>query len=520
MRAILKLSPVLVLFVLTILFNIGLIDIRFEDINYLLGTIASEDDAANTSGIIAKYELIKRRMQFGEENIGNFELEAKMQTIVASQLKRTEIKSPFYRTPVRVLLNGIRIILGKKIINPKEDDKIFEVLEIAYLLERNRKYTEALKIYEDILASASTLHNSLRAAILLHQAFCYSMISNYDRAKTIYENVINLYQDTEAGILAWKLLDFIQAMEKERLTVATSNIDGLEKAKQYYLLMDFKNAILQYSKLIGKSSVASQSAEVHFYKGRAHEELGETEDAIIEYKLVAKLDNKQNWARQANRRLLMLGEFYEKQKSIADEAKRQLEQYQDQQFLKNMELYSSIMPQSSLKNKLLAHNRKSVVDKGNDSILQMIDRIGYYDLEEKNKETIEKKPAIKKVNPDNIPMSKAEFEELERKQLLNQNPYRRPAYLKEIIDNNSQQLRYIYNKRLRMGIKLSGRIIVEMAIKPDGSVSSLSVLQSNIGDQAFEKEVIERIRTWRFNQIPDSLGSLTINYPFEFDEEF
>lgn len=520
MRAILKFSPVIVLFILTILFNIGLIDIRFEDINYLLGTIASENEAANTSGIIAKYELVKRRMQFGEENIGNFELEAKMQTIVASQLKRTEIKSSFFKTPVRIFLNGIRIILGKKIINPKEDDKIFEVLEIAYLWERNRKYTEALKIYEDILATAATLQNSLRAAIMLHQAFCYSMISNYDRAKTIYENVINLYQDTEAGILAWKLLDFIETMEKERLNVAKSNINGLEKAKQYYLLMDFKNAIIQYSKLIDHSSGASQSAEIHFYKGRAHEELGETEDAIIEYKLVAKMDNKQNSARQANRRLLMLGEFYEKQKSIADEAKRQLEKYQDQQFLKNMEVYSSIMPQSSLKNELLANNRKSAVDKGNDSILQMIDRIGSFNLEGKNNEPVEKNPVIKTVKPNSNQMSKAEFEELERKQLLNQNPYRRPAYLKEIIDNNSQQLRYIYNKRLRMGIKLSGRILVEMAIKADGSVGSLNVLQSNIGDQTFEKEVIERIRTWRFNQIPDTLGSLTINYPFEFDEEF
>jgi TonB family protein len=103
--------------------------------------------------------------------------------------------------------------------------------------------------------------------------------------------------------------------------------------------------------------------------------------------------------------------------------------------------------------------------------------------------------------------------------MFNQNPYRRPAYLKEIIDNNSQQLRYIYNKRLRSGIKISGRLLVEMAINPDGAIGNIRVVQSNIGDQTFENDVTERIKTWRFNQIPDSLGSLTVNYPFEFAEE-
>jgi hypothetical protein len=78
----------------------------------------------------------------------------------------------------------------------------------------------------------------------------------------------------------------------------------------------------------------------------------------------------------------------------------------------------------------------------------MIEQNRYYDLERKIKKRSKKKPAIKKVNLTTF-LCKAEFEELERKQLLNQNPFRRPAYLKEIIDNNSQQLRYIYNKRLR-----------------------------------------------------------------------
>jgi TonB family protein len=344
------------------------------------------------------------------------------------------------------------------------------------------------------------------------------MVSNYEKSKTIYENVINLYPNTEAGILSWKLLEFIQSMNKERGNVAKSNISGIEKAKQYYLLMDFKNAISQYSKLVNQTESISESAEVHFFKGRSHEELGETEDAILEYNIVAKMNTKENWSRQANRRLLMLGEFYERQKSISDEAKKQLEKYQDQQFIKNMELYSSLVPQASLKSEL-SSNKRSVDSKANDSILQLIDNIGSIDLEGKDQERKEKIVAATALKSESATLSPAEYKELERKQLLNQNPYRRPAYLKEVIDNNSQQLRYLYNKRLRMGIKLSGRILVEMSIDPNGAIGNLQIVQSNIGDQSFESEVIDRIRTWTFNPIPDSLGALTVNYPFEFDEE-
>lgn len=519
MKSIFKLLPILLLFLLTILFNVGMINIRFDDIRYLLGSIASEDDVANTFGIVAKYELVKRRMQFGEENIANFELEAKMQTIISSEIEKNDTIQPFYGKPLRLCINGIRMLLGKKIINTKEEDKIFGVLEIAYLWERNRKYTEALKIYDDIIATANNTPDNLRAAIMVHQAFCYSMISNYDRAKTVYENVINLYPSTEAGILAWKLLDFIQSMEKERKNVATSNVDGLEKAKQYYLLMDFKNAIKQYSRIVDNKNESSQP-EAHFYKGRSHEELGETEDAIIEYKLVAKIDSKADWGRQANRRLLMLGEFYEKQKSISDEAKKQLEKYQDQQFLKNMEVYSNFVPKGSLKSELLADSKKSSATGADDSILNMINNIGSIDLEgKKNQENIKTVAVNTQKIENGSSVTSAEYKELERRQMLNQNPYRRPAYLKEVIDNNSQQLRYIYNKRLRSGVKISGRLLVEMAINPDGAIGNIKVIQSNIGDQTFETDVTERIKSWRFNQIPDSLGSLTVNYPFEFAEE-
>lgn len=525
MKTLLKILIILALLGLTVVYNIGLIDIRFEEIKYLLGTIAAKEDASNTFGIVAKYELIKRRMLYGEENVTNYELEAKVQALTSQNQmsdNRNQWTVKAYRAPVRFVLNIIRFLQGKKIINPKEDDKIFSVLEIAYFYERNRKYTEALKSYDEILTNAS-LADEIRAAVMVHKAFCYSMLSDYAKSKKVYEDVISLYPATEAGILSWKLLDFIQSIEKEREKLEKTALSELEKAKQFYLLMDFRNAIKNFSVFLSSKRTEGAEVEGRFYKGRAHEELGEIDEAILEYRRVINTDKSQGWARQANRRLVMLGAFYEQQKQIAEEAKRQLEAYKDQIFLSNVEKYSNMLTQNSIKEEML--NTASAAPKSTtqalsgDSLLDIINKIGTLDLSgEKKKE----KQKVEQARRELIKQGKLdakEIKELERRQNLAANPYRRPEALKKVIDDNSGELRYIYNKKLRSGVKISGKLLVEIHIKSNGSVDGAKIIQSSIGEAGFEQEVLNRIVSWRFNPVPDSLGDLTVNYPFEFYEE-
>ena len=85
MKAILKVFLVLFLLGLTVLFNAGIIDIRIEEIRYLLGTIAAKQGVSNTFGIVAKYELVNRRILYGEENVTNYELEAKIQALTTDR---------------------------------------------------------------------------------------------------------------------------------------------------------------------------------------------------------------------------------------------------------------------------------------------------------------------------------------------------------------------------------------------------------------------------------------------------
>jgi tetratricopeptide (TPR) repeat protein len=323
--------------------------------------------------------LIKQRMLYGEENISNYEMEAKIQALTSGEAyteqKKTVLQSDIYRVPVLAVVNSIRFLMGKQIVNAREDNKIYKILEIGYFWERNRKYAEAINIYEDVLNNPD-LPGDLHAAVMVHAAFCHSMLSEYDAAKKIYENVIKLYPTTEAGILSWKLLDFIESIEKDRSKVEQGGLSEIETAKQYYLLMDYRNAIKYYSLYLSHKPDPALIPEAHFYKGRSHEEVGETDEAIDEYNNVIRLDASERWAKQANRRILMLSTFYESKKQIGEEARKRLDAYQDMLFADKVGKYSGLVSESSLRNELMQQvvTKSPKKDASTDSLLSFINR--------------------------------------------------------------------------------------------------------------------------------------------------
>jgi len=526
MNGILRIILVAVVIALAAGFNVGLIDVRLDEIRYLIGKITVDQDITKTFDIVAKYELIKRRMLYGEDDLRNFEIEAKVAALTSGDEddgQKTSRRKIFYQLPVRWLLNTIRFTLGKEIINPREDDQIVKVLQVGYFWERNRTYAEAIKVYEKVLGMTG-INPEIKAAVLVHKAFCHSMLGEYDVSKDIYEQVINLYPNTDAGVLAWKLLDFIESMEKERKDLQNRELSDFDKAKQFYLLMDYRNAI-KYISLYLQAARPSDAGviESRYYKGRSHEELGEIQDATNEYSFIIRNDTQKNWARQANRRMIMLGSFYEQKQQLADEAKKQLAAYQDEAFMNKMEQYTSMVKESSLRRELLG-SKVAVAEaksSASDSIMNLINKIGNLDLtgEEARQKQQKQIEEMKKELIDKGVASAADIKEFERMQLLRDNPYRRPTAFKKVVDENAGQLKYIYNKRLRSGARLEGKIEMEIKINPAGAVTAARIMRSNVGDPQFEKDVLDCVQKWSFAPVPDSLGTLTVNYPFEFSEE-
>lgn len=526
MKNVFQIFLALILFITGLLFNAGLIDIRFEEINYQLGKAAAASNDSRSLGILSKYELIKRRIEMGETNRGNYEMEARVQALISgdqlgNNLQDDVTKRKKYLIPVRILLNTIRLILGKELIKPEQENEIFKVLEIGYFWERNRKYKEAIDIYDKVLDMPG-VETEVRATVLLHKGFCYSMLSEYKKSVEVYERVISVYPDTDAGKTAWKLLDFINSINKKRLALSKRNVSGFEKAKQYYLLMDYRNAIKFFAEYLEKKSKGKEKAEARFLKGRAHEELGETEEAVFEYRRTIKSDRSKKWGREANRRMLMLGEFYAHKKQMAEEAKRQLEAYKDKGFMEKVDKFKGMMAESSIRDELLqrqaAKGSTGLTSSDNADVMDLLNSIGDLDLTGESQRKKEREKLRKELIRKGAG-SEAEVIAFERQSLLASNPFRRPSVIKEVIDGNVNQLRYIYNKKLRAGGKMSGKVTVKIDIKPNGRVGYAQVINSSVGNPEFEEEITAKIKSWKFRPVPDSLGILSIKYPFEFFEE-
>ena len=524
MKTFFRIFLVLLLLAVTVFFNIGVIDIRMQEMSYLIGKVAARQDVPMSLGIVAKYELIKQRMLYGEQNENNYELEAKIQSLTSGDQypnQENVWKTRIYRVPVRLVLNTIRFAIGKPIISLKEEDKILNVLEIGYFWERNRKYQEAINIYNQVLEKPS-IQPDLQSAVMIHKAFCHSLLGEYDISKSLYEQVISLFPNTDAGVLSWKLLDFIESMEKQRNTLEKKGMSDFEKAKQFYLVMDYRNSVKYYSIFLQENASSPMKYEALFYKGRSHEELGEGEEAIMTYQKIIREDASRQWAKQANRRMLMIGEFYDQKKQISDEAKKQLAAYQDQGFINNIEHYASMVSESSLRKELMKDysKKEEKAATGDDSLLSVINKIGSLDLT--GEKAAHKQEETERIRAELVAQGKlsaAEIKELDRRKALEDNPYRRPSAIKSIIDENASQLKYLYNKRLRQGIKLSGKMVVEIAIKPDGGVRSAKIARSNMGDKGFEDEIVNQVMKWKFKSVIDSLGDMTVSYPMEFSEE-
>jgi len=524
MKTYFRIGIIFALLSLTVLFNVGVIDIRMQEMNYLIGKIAAQQDVPMSLGIVAKYELIKQRILYGEKSENNYELEAKIQCLTSGdQYAKQEsvLKTTVYRAPVRFVLNIIRFALGKPIISLKEEDKILNILEIGYFWERNRKYQEAINIYNQVLSKQS-IQPDLQSAVMIHKAFCHSMLSEYEISKNTYERVISLFPNTDAGVLSWKLLDFIESMQKQRDGLEKKGLGDFEKAKQSYMVMDYRNSVKFFSRYLQENTASPVNFEALYYKGRSHEELGEGEEAIMTYQRIIRDDKSREWAKQANRRMLMIGEFYDQKKQISDEAKKQLAAYQDQGFMNNIQQYASMVSESSLRQELTKDYgaKGNKTKSGDDSLLSVINSIGGLDLT--GEKAAQKQADAERTRGELIAqgkLSSAEIKELDRRKALEDNPLRRPSAIKSIIDENSSQLKYIYNKRLRQGIKLSGKMVVEINIKPDGAVRAVNISRSSVGDKSFETDIIKQISQWKFKSVIDSLGDMTVNYPIEFSEE-
>lgn len=83
-----------------------------------------------------------------------------------------------------------------------------------------------------------------------------------------------------------------------------------------------------------------------------------------------------------------------------------------------------------------------------------------------------------------------------------------------VFDRNRGSFDRLYARALRKDATLEGKVVFRLTIAPSGSVSSVSIVSSELGDSDLERKLKLRVKRLKFKA--GNLATTTINYPIDF----
>ncbi len=88
-----------------------------------------------------------------------------------------------------------------------------------------------------------------------------------------------------------------------------------------------------------------------------------------------------------------------------------------------------------------------------------------------------------------------------------------------VVRAHRAEIKYCYDVALGGRKGLEGRVEVRFSILPDGRVRWPAIKSSTLRSAAIERCILERVSTWRFQDMGSECGLSTVHYPFAFVPE-
>ena len=86
--------------------------------------------------------------------------------------------------------------------------------------------------------------------------------------------------------------------------------------------------------------------------------------------------------------------------------------------------------------------------------------------------------------------------------------------IERVFQQNKGGIFNLYNRALRKNPSLAGQVVVELTIAPDGSVTRVEILSSELGDEKLERKLVLKIKKFKFTNA--NFAEITVTYPIEF----
>lgn len=93
---------------------------------------------------------------------------------------------------------------------------------------------------------------------------------------------------------------------------------------------------------------------------------------------------------------------------------------------------------------------------------------------------------------------------------------RSKSSIMRVVQRRSPGLRHVYTKYLKASPGFAGKVTLTFTIAPSGSIIKINVASSTTGNSQFDKEILGKVKAWKFEVIKS--GNTTVTIPFTFSE--
>nr|WP_244279761.1 hypothetical protein [Leptospira brenneri] len=229
------------------------------------------------------------------------------------------------------VINSVRFLNFKPALELEEQQNTIIRLQFAFYMERTRKYPIASKKYQELEDSITSALSDEMAFSLLHHGYCLVMMGEREKAFVKLTKTLDLFPGSHYAENASLLISFLEEGEKKKEELKNKNKSPEELAYSLFQSGDYEETLKTLENL------PNLTKDQSYIKARAMEELGKTSNAVKEYiQLVKQKDNKEV-AIRANRRLLLIGNFYQENKSLVAFSKEEATKLGDTKAAENIE---------------------------------------------------------------------------------------------------------------------------------------------------------------------------------------
>ncbi len=263
---------------------------------------------------------------------------------VLNEVDEASLEVPWEHHLGLSIINAVRLLSFKPLIDFWQERDLFLILKYAFYLERNRRIKWAALEYTDFLQYYPDQSASSVAFALLHQAYCYVLLGEADKAQSNAIRVIEAFPTSHYSQTALVILHFLSERNRKAHMIARKNLSSLEKARAYYTIGAYETANQLYGQEVW---VNLPSMDMYNY-ARTKEERGFMSDAVKDYRYLIEKRSDKKIAKLANRRLALIGYLYGGRPQNKEYAHTKAKTLQDSEVIEEIRRTALSLPSSAV----------------------------------------------------------------------------------------------------------------------------------------------------------------------------